>query len=492
MKTVIDYFERSVQLYPKEIFLQEVGQEITYEDFWKLVLKKAGYLQGKVHPFQPVALMMDKSIELVSWMMAVAYEGACYCVLDNRQSVDRLNKMLDSLQPSLILVSKEYASVLSEKETIVVSDLCLEEGVNPGPSHRLSTAPLYINFTSGSTGIPKGVAVSDRSVMDFIPTFCQEFNFTQQDVFANQAPLDFDVSVKDLYSAAYLGAKVVLIPRDYFSKPTELMDLLVRKNVTTLVWAVSALCFVSIMNGLKYKVPSTIRQILFSGEVMPSKHLRKWMEALPEARFVNLYGPTEITCNCTFDVVNPTSDLDQLSLGRAFSNEWVFLLDEEDKEITQPYQEGEICVSGDCLALGYWNQEEKTATAFPRNPLVLQVPILMYRTGDLAWYDEQGKLYFRGRKDFQIKYLGHRIELGEIEACMHNHPSCERACVIFDEKRNRLRAFFEGQLEKEELMVYLKEKLPSYMIPSHVEKLDHLPLSKNGKINRNALKGESV
>lgn len=489
MKTVIDWFLKSVNDYPHRIFLQEQDKEISYYDFWLLMQKKITYINDYCKPFQPIAILMDKSIELVSWMLAIAYCGSCYCVLDSRHGQHRLSKMINQLQANCILCSKEYLSLISEYKPICVEEINYPKEREIMP-RAYSNAPLYINFTSGSTGQPKGVAVSHRSVVDFIPVFCQQFNFQKDDCFANQAPLDFDVSVKDIYSAMYLGARVVLIPREYFSNPMQLMDLLCDKQVTILVWAVSALCFVSIMNGLKYRLPNKIRAILFSGEVMPMKHLQKWMTYLPHAMYVNLYGPTEITCNCTYEIINATTDLNHLSIGKAFANEWVFLLDDNDQLVNQAKQVGEICVSGDCLALGYWHNAEKTAQSFPLNPLVSGIPIRMYRTGDLAYYDEKGCLFFQGRKDFQIKHLGHRIELGEIEAMMQEIKGCERACVVYDQKRSRIEAYFEGTIGKEALTHELKDKIPSYMMPNHIHQLEHLPLTKNGKIDRQLLKGE--
>lgn len=208
-------------------------------------------------------------------------------------------------------------------------------------------------------------------MLDFIPQFAEIFGITQNDILGNQAPFDFDVSVKDLYTALYTGAKVQIIPRAYFSQPTKLMDYLADHEVTILVWAVSAMCFVSIMNGFSYRIPSHVRQVLFSGEVMPIKHLMKWKSALPHARFVNLYGPTEITCNCTYAIL-PDRDFapdEALPIGRAFPNEKVFLLDENDALVTVPGQAGEICVSGTALALGYYADPVRTAQAFTQNPL---------------------------------------------------------------------------------------------------------------------------
>ena len=349
--------------------------------------------------------------------------------------------------------------------------------------------PLYINFTSGSTGVPKGVTVSHRSVLDFIPQFAEIFGITQNDILGNQAPFDFDVSVKDLYTALYTGAKVQIIPRAYFSQPTNLMDYLADHEVTILVWAVSAMCFVSIMNGFSYRIPSRVRQVLFSGEVMPIKHLMKWKSALPHARFVNLYGPTEITCNCTYAIL-PDRDFapdEALPIGRAFPNEKVFLLDENDALVTVPGQAGEICVSGTALALGYYADPVRTAQAFTQNPLNTNWYERVYRTGDLARYDESGSLYYIGRRDFQIKHMGHRVELGEIEAAAMRCDAVTRACCTFDAERQRLHLFYTGSCEKAALLAALKESLPPFMQPNTAVQLDEMPLNKNGKIDRTAL-----
>ena len=349
--------------------------------------------------------------------------------------------------------------------------------------------PLYINFTSGSTGVPKGVTVSHRSVLDFIPQFAEIFGITQNDILGNQAPFDFDVSVKDLYTALYTGAKVQIIPRAYFSQPTKLMDYLADHEVTILVWAVSAMCFVSIMNGFSYRIPSRVRQVLFSGEVMPIKHLMKWKSALPHARFVNLYGPTEITCNCTYAIL-PDRDFapdEALPIGRAFPNEKVFLLDENDTLVTVPGQAGEICVSGTALALGYYADPVRTAQAFTQNPLNTNWYERIYRTGDLARYDESGSLYYIGRRDFQIKHMGHRVELGEIEAAAMRCDAVTRACCTFDAERQRLHLFYTGSCEKAALLAALKESLPPFMQPNTAVQLDEMPLNKNGKIDRTAL-----
>jgi acyl-coenzyme A synthetase/AMP-(fatty) acid ligase len=244
------------------------------------------------------------------------------------------------------------------------------------------------------------------------------------------------------------------------------------------------------MNGFGYKVPEKVRMVLFSGEVMPVKQLNKWRKALPNAVYVNLYGPTEITCNCTYYVLdNREYAADEIiPIGRPFDNEKVFLLNEENEQILEPGKQGEICVSGTCLALGYYRDNEKTDAVFTQNPLNTCLPERMYHTGDLGQYMDDGNLVYSGRRDFQVKYLGHRIELNDIEAQVQSVNGIERACCLFNQEKKRLLLFYTGSRESRELAEELRKILPPYMLPNKLTKLDEMPMTKNGKIDRNILK----
>jgi D-alanine--poly(phosphoribitol) ligase subunit 1 len=241
------------------------------------------------------------------------------------------------------------------------------------------------------------------------------------------------------------------------------------------------------MDGLNFLRPGHLKRVLFSGEVMPADHLQYWMKHYPGVTFVNLYGPTEITCNCTYHVIAPGTNLSKpIPIGKPFPNEWVFLLDDDGREITAPGIEGELCVGGTAVALGYYNNPDRTARAFVQNPLNPAFPEIIYRTGDLAQYGADGLLYFIGRRDLQIKHHGRRVELGEIEAALAA-GGAKRACALYMDKEERIVAYVIADGEPRDLLRALKQKLPDYMIPAEIIKVGTLPLTHNGKLDRKAL-----
>ena len=454
---------------------------------------------GKVR--KPIPVLMEKGCKTLAGFFGIVYSGGFYILMNPELPVSRLRQIRTVLGADTVITDtahKDIATeIFGEDDTILDIDTLLTHTVNEAALSAIrggaaDTDPLYINFTSGSTGVPKGVIINHRSVIDFIGVFTATFGMKENDVFANQAPFDFDVSVKDIYSAISLGATLVIVPKQYFSQPTQLLDYVCENEITVMVWAVSALCLITTFHALDYKTPQTVKKILFSGEVMPAKHLKQWLAALPETMFVNLYGPTEITCNCTYHIVDRSEEREVLPIGKAFENERVFLLDENNKEVCETGKPGEICVSGTALSPGYFNNPEQTAKAFVQNPLNPYYPETIYRTGDLGYYDENGDLFFSGRKDFQIKHMGHRIELEEIERAVHGVEGIERCCCIFDEKKSKIYGFYIGKFERRELFGILKEKLPVYMIPGALRKVEELPLTKNGKIDRKALREKVI
>lgn len=505
MDNVLELLEDTARRLPDKVAVSDPGSSLTFAGLLGTARGVGSWLVAQgVAPREAVALYLEKSPLALACMLGAAYAGAFYSVIDVRQPEGRVRGICDTLQAGVVLTDAANAERAGEilggtgLRLARIEDLAgldADDAVLAAVREQATDCdPLYANFTSGSTGVPKGVVVGHRSVLDFIGTFVRTFGIGEDDHVANQAPFDFDVSVKDIYSCLLTGATLHLVPRPYFSNPTELMDYLCECGATTLTWAVSALCFVSIMGGFDYRVPTGVRRVLFSGEVMPPKQLRVWQRNLPAATFVNLYGPTEITCNCTYHVIDREYGADEtIPMGRPFPNETVFLLGEGDEPVgaSDVGRVGEVCVAGSCLALGYLGDPGRTAGAFVQNPLNGRWRQTVYRTGDLARYDEAGDLVFVSRKDHQIKHLGQRIELGDIESAAQAVDGVERACCLYDARRKRLVLCYVGSVDRASLKEGLRGLLPSYMVPNRTLQLDEMPLTKNGKIDRGALESHA-
>ena len=495
MKTVLEYLEKSTKKNSGKIAVIDENGQYTYKELTELSKKIGTGITKFIEPRNPVPVLMEKGKDTLACFFGAAYAGCFYVLLNPDLPIVRLEHIVNVLGAKNIITDKAHEDIASElinKEDILYLDdlKCTnidEEKLNKIRENSLDLDPLYANFTSGSTGVPKGVLVGNRSVIDFIDNFTEIFNITENDIIGNQAPFDFDVSVKDIYSSISQGATLVIIPKRLFSLPADLLNYICDNKVTTLIWAVSALCLITTFHALDYKTPETVNKVMFSGEVMPIKHLKQWIEHLPDATFVNLYGPTEITCNCTYHVVDKNKNYDKIPAGKPFPNEQVFLLDENNKLITDIDVQGEICVKGTCLALGYFNNKEQTSSSFVQNPLNDKYIDLIYKTGDLGAYNMDGEIVFTGRKDFQIKHMGHRIELEEIERAMEKVEGVERSCCIFNEQKGKLYGFYVGNIEKDEVIKYLKENLPVFMVPNKITQIEKFPITKNGKIDRKEL-----
>ena len=270
--------------------------------------------------------------------------------------------------------------------------------------------------------------------------------------------------------------------------PLKLVEYLNEHKVNTITWASSALVIISSFNTFEKIIPQYLHTIAFSTEVFPTKQYNIWKRTLPNARFFNMYGPTEATGVCTYyEVTKDYADDENIPIGKALENSEIILLTEDNQEAKNG-ETGEICVKGACLALGYFRNPEKTSEVFVQNPLNDMYPEVIYRTGDLARYNEDGDLVFVSRKDYQIKHMGHRIELGEIEQNVNSIPQIKQCCCVYNDVKERIVLYYVGDITKKEIISILKDKIPRYMIPNSSYQLEKMPMNINDKIDRVLLK----
>ena len=467
-KNVLEFLEKSAVLYADKTAVKDVKEERDFSSLCSDAQKIGSALEAQQIFGKTIPVYMEKSVLTVEVFFGIVYAGGAYSLVNPIQPKDRVEKILAAVSSPIIITDKERLEALQEMNfegTVVLAEDLLnteihQERLRLIREKMVDTDALYVNFTSGSTGEPKGVVVGHKSVIEFMHYFTSIFRITSEDIIGNQAPFDFDVSVKDIYSMLMTGAAMYIIPKEYFAFPKKILDVIEQEKITILIWAVSALCVITSLKGFAYKIPKTVHKVLFSGEVMPVKHLAEWVRVLPDAMFVNLYGPTEITDVCAFYLVCAHNT------------------------------PGEICVGGSSLALGYFKDMEKTKHVFVQNPLNNNYMEMIYRTGDMAYYREDGNFVYIGRKDFQIKHLGHRIELGEIETYISEIQGIERVCCLYDEQAEKIIAVYQGNVEKQNIKAILRKKLIKYMIPQRFVNVESMPLTANGKIDRKKLKKE--
>jgi len=496
---VLEYLEKSVQLVPNKCAFADEYSEVDYAHLHKYSRAIGTNLHEALggERAKPIVVFVDRNIESLVSFLGVAYSGNFYVPIDIQMPKLRIQLILDTLNPIATIVKekdREFAkSVAPNLETLIYEEAILvKENAEVLAKIRRATIdrdPLYATFTSGSTGIPKGVITCHQSVVDMTDNLVATFGFDSESIFGNQNPFYFDASIKDIYSTLSTGGTMYVLPRSYFLYIGKLVDYMEAKKINAILWSAAAIALLANSDAFEEKAPESLKYVMFSGEVMHNKVLNYWRRALPKTQFVNLYGPTEITSVCTYYKIEKSfADNEVLPIGIPFRNSEILLLNDENKLVKEG-EAGEICVKGCCLALGYYNNPEKTAEAFCQNPLNTHYPELIYRTGDLAKYNEFGEIMFMSRKDNQVKHMGQRVELGEIEILVNAMDKIDASICFYDHDKQKIVLIFQGaDADNKYILGELKERLPKFMFPNILIKLLDLPYNLNGKIDRSLLK----
>ena len=501
IKNVLSYLERSADLFPEKIAFSDENDSFTFRRLRSAAQSLGCALAEHVPQHnRPIVVLVDHTAANLAGFMGVLYSGNYYVPLDSQMPEARMHAILETLAPAALVypaAKADLAQNLHADCPLILDTDGFSFPIDPQVLEArrakvLDIDPVYAIFTSGSTGTPKGIVICHRSVIDFIEWMAEAGQFTSEDVLGNQAPFYFDLSVKDIYLTLKCGATTHIIPKKDFLFPTLLVDFLEEKQVTGLVWATSAFHLVANSGVLESKVPSHLRTVILGGEALGAKQLNRWRAALPDVRYINLYGPTEVTVDCTwYPIDRDFADTEPIPIGRACANKEVFLLDHSLQPVPTGMP-GEICVRGMGLARGYFGDWDKTNACFIQDPRNPHYPDRIYRTGDIAMMDEEGLLFFLTRQDGQIKHMGYRIELGEIETALNALADLHEVVCLFDRERDRIHCIYTGERAEKALAKTARAILPRYMVPNLYHKLDEMPHNANGKIDRPHLKKEFI
>ena len=499
---VLDYFERGAALaFPSKVAIVDGATKVTFSELQALAKKLAMALIARADVFGvPVAVYLPKSSAVVVADLAILYAGNIYTNLDVLSPPQRLKNIVAHIEPRLVIsararVEELVAAGVAERDILVSDEF--DEGVaidqaaiNRRLERVIDTDPVCLINTSGSTGTPKGVALTHRGTIDFMDWVFDTFAFDETTVIGSLSPFYFDIYTLELIVSLSKGATLVIIPGQLAAFPAKIMEFLADLRITFLFWVPTVMVNIANLGLLDKMALPDLNRVFFAGEVFPTRHLNLWRKALPHAQFVNLYGPIEIHVDCTYYIVeDEMTDDEPLSIGYPCRNSDILILNEANQACADDEQ-GELCVRGSSLALGYWNDPEKTARAFVQNPLNPHYPELIYRTGDVAVRRADGRIFLAGRKDFQIKHMGYRIELPEIEHQVLGIAGIANACVVYDHPKKAITLFYQPAAEPvlpATIRQALSDIFPKYMLPTAFHSLERLPMNPNGKIDRNGL-----
>lgn len=502
-KNVLDYFLKTVNENKNKIAVTEGNKSITFGDLDQNAQVLANFIVDKGYASNtPIAVFLPKSIESVVADIAITYSCNIYMNIDVKSPLERIKNILDLIKPAFVITNSANLNLLNgtfdNNNVLLIDKVDFKQAPNSSllfsrMDLQIDTDPLCIINTSGSTGTPKGVVLNHRSFIEFTEVSIEIFKFSNQEIIGSLSPLVFDIYSFELCLLMSKGSTLLLIPEQLSAFPIKILDLLRQHKVSFIFWVPTIMVNIANMNLLESIQLPELKIVWFAGEVFPTKQFNYWKRMLSHTLFANLYGPIEITLDCTYFIVNrEIADEEPIPIGIPYRNTDILILNNND-ELIKEGEEGELCVRGTSLAMGYYNNPEKTASVFVQNPLNQSYPELIYRTGDVVTKNVFGEIVFKGRKDSLVKHLGYRIELGEIEHVIVNTLKiAKNGCVVYQTARKEITLFYESETEitPTEFRKQIAGILPKYMIPTVYIRMDEMPRNTNGKIDRLMLKNQ--
>jgi amino acid adenylation domain-containing protein len=498
-RMLVDLFEEQVLSAPDHIAIVDEDREWTYRELNEQANRLAGYLRirRQVGRDDLVGLLQEKGERMIVGMLGILKAGGGYMPVDPEYPADRIGFMISDSGCKVLLDEKEWGLFQEEEVLYGKEDL---------PWVNLPGDLAYVIYTSGTTGRPKGVLIEHRNVVQLVKNERFRSDFGPGDVWTLFHSFCFDFSVWEMYGALLYGGKLVLVPRAVARDPESFLRLLEKERVTMLNQTPSA--FYNLIGAVAEKGGSSlaVRTVIFGGEALSPGRLKEWHLRYPRTRLINMYGITETTVHVTYKEIGEaeiTSDLS--NIGAALPGVSCYVLDAAGGLLPVGIP-GELYVGGTGVGRGYLNREELTGQRFIAHPF--KEGQRLYRSGDRVKLLDNGEMEYLGRIDEQVKIRGYRIELGEIESALRDHPGIGSAVAVarvVSSGEKELVAYIvgrdgavaadgeigeasgAGELTTSEINVYLKDRLPAYMVPAHYVLLESLPLTGNGKIDKKSL-----
>jgi tyrocidine synthetase-3 len=506
-------FEQQVINGPNRIAAVHNDREITYAELNDVSNRIASYLiDHGTKPGEVVGLCFERGIELLVTIIAILKTGASYVAIDHEYPVKRIEEILIQSESRIAIVQNSLKGqfdkllnnvpslmrVLHIKEVAEVPTL-LQKYSSQNADIRFGTETIaYIIYTSGTTGVPKGIMVHQLGMLNHMYALITELEITDKDRMAQTASCSSDIFVVQLLLTLITGGSISILDKDDILDPLVLFSKMKKDEISLMEIVPSLLtAFLGAIEEMPDRNLTSFRAMLSMGESLKPVVARKWFELYPEIALYNAYGPAEASDDVTLNKINPelVQVENQVSIGYPMENVHIYIMDEK-MNLCPTGVLGEICISGIAVGKGYWKDQEKTDKVFVKNPMNEWIQdddyAILYKTGDLGYWQEDGSLIFEGRKDHMVKIRGFRVEPGDIENAMIQIEHINEATVIdrsYDSGTKYLCAYYTSSEKQSSSAIrqHLLEQLPNYMVPSYLVQLDKIPITKNDKVDRKSL-----